>query len=332
MTSTLLKSLPFVLLLAACSSSRKSSQPVTGSPAGYYASPVAAPAAAPPPDIAADARPQSLMDLPQSEEGGFVLQPGFYEADFKTYCLQPGTPDPRQGDAYLQGPVTGYRKEMVEAVLLGSRQHGDIDQKNIQLLLWSMVSGSSFNKLSYAVQRDAARLLTPRQIFELKGGWVGAIRSVTQATGLLSVNNDMVRLFERGLSSYEAYERLAVRQEPSRVTRPGVRYDQWYQQEEGYYIRYFPESYKKVRIQVYVPGSLLDSLHQRNGDYVVFDPTGSQAIPAYTNAQRLGVGAPVLVDIVRKVIKVRRQQPLPPRIPEKKDPKTDTGKADETKM
>ena len=74
------------------------------------------------------------------------------------------------------------------------------------------------------------------------------------------------------------------------------------------------------------------ALASRAGDYVVFDPTGQQAIPAYTNAQKLGIGAPVLVDIVRKVIKVRKQQPLPPRIPEKKDPKTDPGKADETKM
>lgn len=324
MTTTLLKSLSFVLLLAACSSSRNSHQPVTN-----YTRPAAVPA---PPAIAPDAKPQSLMDLPQAETGGFVLQPGFYEAEFRTYCLQPGTPDPRQGDAYLQGPVTGYRKELVEAVLRNSRDQHDIDQKHIQLLLWSMVSGSSFDKLSYAVQRDAARLLTPRQIFELQGGWVGAIRNVTQATGLLNVNSDMVRLFERGLASYEAYERLAVRQEPSRVTRPGVKYDQWYGQEEGYYLRYFPESYKKVRIQVYVPASLLDSNHQRDNEYVVFDPTGRQAIPAYTNAQRLGVGAPVLADIVRKVIKIRKQQPLPPRIPEKKDPKTDPGKTNETKM
>lgn len=327
MTTTLLKSLSFVLLLAACSSSRNSSQLTTHFPANNYTSPVAVQ-----PLIAADAKPQSLMDLPQSEDGGFVLQPGFYETEFRTYCLQPGTPDPRPGDAYLQGPVTGYRKELVQTVLTASRDQHDIDQKNVQLLLWSMVSGSSFHSLPYAVQRDAARLLTPRQVFELKGGWVGAIRNVTQATGLLNVNSDLARLFERGLDSYEAYERLAVRAEPSRVIRPGIQYDQWYLQEEGYYLRYFPESYKKVRIQVYVPGSLLDSSHQRAGDYVVFDPTGQQAIPAYTNAQKLGIGAPVLAGIVRKVIKVRKQQPLPPRIPERRDPKTDPGKAEETKM
>jgi hypothetical protein len=329
MTTTLLKSLSFVLLLAACSSSRHSSQGATNVPVTSFVAPVAA--VAPPPAITADARPQSLMDLPQPETGGFVLQPGFYEAEFKTYCLQPGTPDPRQGDAYLQGPVTGHRKEMVEDVLLASREHPGIDQKNVQLLLWSMVSGSNFNSLSYAVQRDAAQLLTPKQVFELRGGWVGALRQVSQATGLLKANNDITRLFESGIASYEAYERIAVRTEPARIIRPGVVSDQWYRQEEGYYTRYFPESYKKIRIQVYVPDSLFDSNHQVDNEYVVFDPTGQGAVPAYTNAQRLGIGAPVLVDIVRKVIKVTKK-PQPPRVPEKKDPKTDPGKAEETKM
>jgi hypothetical protein len=46
----------------------------------------------------------SLMDLPQTEDGEIVLSEGFYEADFKSYCLQPGTPSPSNGDAYRQGP------------------------------------------------------------------------------------------------------------------------------------------------------------------------------------------------------------------------------------
>jgi hypothetical protein len=105
------------------------------------------------------------MELPQTQDGGFVLAPGFYEAEFKTYCLQPGTPDPRPGDAYLQGPVTGKRKEIVESVLLNSRYKAEIPQRNIQLLLWSVVSGADFDKLSYEVRSDATRLLTPSQIF-----------------------------------------------------------------------------------------------------------------------------------------------------------------------
>ena len=50
------------------------------------------------PVLPADKLPVSLMELPRTEEGAFVLSPGFYEADFKTYCLQPGTPGPSAKD------------------------------------------------------------------------------------------------------------------------------------------------------------------------------------------------------------------------------------------
>lgn len=315
MPTALHKAFYFVVLLVACSAPRNSSLSATGAAPG--------PEAATQPALPPDAQPQSLMDLPQTEQGGFVLRPGFYEAEFKTYCLQPGTPDPRQGDAYLQGPLTGYRKDIIHSVLVNSNEAKHIDQKNIQLLLWSVVSGSSFNSLSYKVQQDAAQLLTPKQIFELKGGVLGMLKEVSYASGLLYANSDIRRLFETGLQSYEAYERIAVRTEPSRVVKNGVKWDQWYTHAEGYYTRYLPESYKKVRIQVYVPNHLLDSTYKANNEYIVFDPTGQQAIPAFTNAQRLGIGAPVL-DILREVIKINRQ-PLPPKpIPGKnKDRKTE---------
>jgi hypothetical protein len=313
MTTSLLRNLILVLVLSACASS-KNNKPVESTTEFHQLK-------TDHPLISSDTRPASLMDLPQTQFGGFVLKPGFYEAEFKTYCLQPGTPDPREGDAYLQGPITGYRKDIVESVLLNSRDQTGIDQKNIQLLLWSVVSGSDFNKLSYAVQTDARRLLTPKQVFELKGGVIGVIKTVSNSTAILKANKDMQHLFNSGVNSYEAFERLAVRREQSRVLRKDVQHDQWYKQKENYYIRYFPASYKKVRIQVYVPDSLLDSDSKLDGEHVVFDPTGQQATPAFTNAQRLGIGSPV-IDIVRAVIKINKQPAPPKKIPEKKNPKT----------
>src|SRR5689334_22520468 len=44
--------------------------------------------------------PAPLTDLPRNQDGAFVLSPGFYETEFKTYCLQPGTPGPSTNDAY----------------------------------------------------------------------------------------------------------------------------------------------------------------------------------------------------------------------------------------
>ena len=313
MTTSILKNLFIVLALCSCattSQSNKQQENTTRSVFETHDQPV----------IAADDTLRSLMDLPQTEYGGFVLKPGFYETDFKTYCLQPGTPDPGKGDAYYQGPVTGNRKEIVETVLLNSRDKKEIDQKNIQLLLWSVVSGSNFNNLPYDVQSDAMKLLTPKQIFELKGGVMGLIKNVSSSSGILNSNNDMLRLFETGIQSYETYERIAVRSERSRVIKKGVKYDQWYKQKENYYVRYFPESYKKVKIQVYVPNDIMDNENKLNGDHLVFDPTGLEAIPAYTNAQRLGIGAPV-IDIVRAVIKTNRQAPAPKKLPGKKSSK-----------
>jgi hypothetical protein len=310
---TSLLSLLLVAGLAACTSSRNSSQspeqPALSSdvPADIQ--------------LPSDQKPQPLTDLPQTQDGGFVLKPGFYETDFKTYCLEPGTPDPHQGDAYLQGPITGYRRDIVESVLLNSRAQKDIDQRNIQLLLWNIVSGSDFNNLSYEVQNDAARLLTPKQIFQLKGGVMGVVKNVSYTSGLMNANSDLKKLFETSINSYEAYEKIAVAREQSKVIKQGVKYDQWYRQRENYYVRYFPESYKKVKIQIYVPGGLLDADNKINNEYLVFDPTGQQAIPAFTNAQRLGIGTTV-VDVIRQVIKINRQPPPPKKMPKVETPKS----------
>jgi hypothetical protein len=272
MSTTLLKSLSFAFLFAACSRQMHHSKgPLNNNPGQ--------PAISEQPVMASDKNPASLMNLPQTQDGGFVLSPGFYEAEFKTYCLQPGTPDPSQGDAYLQSPLTGYRKEIVQTVLLNSRNIPEMNQKNIQLLLWSVVSGSDFNKLSYSVKEDARQLLTPKQIFELQGGIVGLIKTVSYQSGLLNANSDIKKLFKIGTSSYENFERLAVLREPSKITKKGIKYDTWYKQKDNYYIRYFPLSYQKVRIQVFVPDSLLDAEGKVGGEYLVFDPTGQQAMP-----------------------------------------------------
>jgi len=60
------------------------------------------------------------MELPQTEDGEIVLSEGFYEAEFKSYCLQPGTPSPSDRDAYRQGPLTANRKDIVETILRNS--------------------------------------------------------------------------------------------------------------------------------------------------------------------------------------------------------------------
>ena len=100
MPTSLLKGFCFIILFSACSRNIHSNKQYLNPNTNESIS-------AKQPSIAPGQKPQTLMELPQTQDGGFVLAPGFYEAEFKSYCLQPGTPDPRQGEAYLQRPVTG---------------------------------------------------------------------------------------------------------------------------------------------------------------------------------------------------------------------------------
>jgi hypothetical protein len=279
------------------------------------------------------AKPLSLMDLPQTEDGEIVLSEGFYQADFKSYCLQPGTPSPSNGDAYRQGPLTGYRKDIIETILRNSLKKPELEQRNIQLLLWSVVSGSDFRKLPWQVQTTAQQLLSRKQIFELKGGVVGVVKTVSEAlpaTGVTSANLKLKQLFELGTSSYELFERVAVVDQSLKVKKATINQDQWYKQPDGYYLRYFPSSYQHVKIQVYVPEGTLTGKNPE--DHLLFDPVTMMAVPANSNSQRLGIGAPA-IDVVRKIIQIQQTpggpkkppvKPSNPKIPS--NPKTSVAK------
>jgi len=261
--------------------------------------------------------PSSMLSLPRTQDAEVVLSEGFYETEFKSYCLQPGTPAPSAGDAYLQAPLGGERRDIVETVLRRSLDKPELDQKNIQLLLWSVVSGSDYNRLSSPVKSTARELLTSKQIFVLQGGMMGVVRQISQVIPIPELSKaygEMRSLFDLGNSSYEAYEQIAVLRHPAVTVKPGGDRDQWNLQEGGYYVRYYPASYQRVKVQVYVPEGILDSTGRHNGSYLLFDPVTTMAIPASTNAQRLGIGAPV-ADVIRKVIVVEKTVPAP-----RKDP------------
>jgi hypothetical protein len=268
----------------------------------------------------ANQQPLALLDLPQSQDGEIILSEGYYEADFKSYCLQPGTPGPSAHDAYTQRPLSGNRHEIVESILRNSLTRPDLDQRSIQLLLWSTVSGSDYNRLSPSVKHTARELLSPKEIFALQGGVVGVMKTIATKfpeTGANTVFNDMRRLFDLGTSSYEAYEQIAVLSQPSVRHTANYNKDQWYKQEGGYYLRYFPNGYQHTKVQIYVPAGTLDTTGKIAGNYLLFDPVMTMAVPANSNAQRLGIGAPI-ADVIRKVIIIQKTQT--PKTPKKPQP------------
>src|SRR4051812_8078077 len=118
-------------------------------------------------------KPRSLEEIRQAPDGSYLLTPGYYQGDFRSFCLHPGTHGPSDGDGYLYAPLKGSRKDIVESILRNSVTHTDITQRDVQLLLWAVISNSNFKQLSNSLKTVAAELLTPAQLYHLNGGAIG---------------------------------------------------------------------------------------------------------------------------------------------------------------
>src|ERR1044071_1874625 len=107
---------------------------------------------------------RSLMTLQRTPNGGFVLQPGYYMLVDQSYCLHAGTHGPGGGDGYLYAPPKGPAEDAVMSIVRNSVNHPEIQQHDIQLLLWAIIARAKFEDLSPELKSVAARLLTQRQL------------------------------------------------------------------------------------------------------------------------------------------------------------------------
>ena len=83
---------------------------------------------------------RSLMTLQRTPNGGFVLQPGYYEMQTQSYCLKAGTHGPGGGDGYLYAPPKGPAEDAVMTIVRNSVNHPEIHQHDIQVLLWAIIA------------------------------------------------------------------------------------------------------------------------------------------------------------------------------------------------
>ena len=110
---------------------------------------------------------RSLMTLQRTPNGGFVVQPGYYNLQTQSYCLKAGTHGPGGGDGYLYAPPKGPAEDVVMSVVRNSVQHPEIQQQEIQALLWAIIARAKFEDLQPQMKTTAAKLLTPRQLAAL---------------------------------------------------------------------------------------------------------------------------------------------------------------------
>lgn len=233
---------------------------------------------------------RSLLSLQRSANGGFVLQPGFYELTNRSYCLKAGTHGPSKGDAYMYAPVKGPEEEAVMSILRNSVNHPEIAQHDVQLLLWAIIAKAKFENLQGKTKVAAALLLTPKQLATLNRNALATVSDLALKNGssslppavqkVLEAENKLRQMFSTGASTYEEFERIAVLAGMAPLEDNTLSRGRWSKHPDGYYIRYFPSGYRVTQVQLWIPQT-----SAANGKE--YDPATHIACPSNTGAQRL---------------------------------------------
>jgi hypothetical protein len=219
---------------------------------------------------------------------GFSLKPGFYTGTFKSFCLQAGTHGPDKGNGYLFAPLTGPKEKIARTLIANWEQHPEVEQRQVQLLLWAIVAKTNFSKLSTELQLVAAKLLKKDDLSALGSTMVDylsgeAMSKLTSnlpepAKTIIEIENKIRGLMYSANSSYDQIESLAMLGgvAPANTSFPsGI----WGLHPDGYYIKYLPHSYSKTEVVIYVP---------KKAGTIQYLPVGDVAVPASRGCQRLG--------------------------------------------
>jgi hypothetical protein len=235
---------------------------------------------------------RSLLTLLRTPSGGFVLRPGYYEFHAQSYCLHAGTHGPGGGDGYLLAPTRGPAEDAVETILRNSVQHPEIDQHNVQYLLWAIIARAKFEDLPADQKATAARLLSPRQLAALNRNALDLLpgpglqevvnRAPAPLRAVLEAEANLRKMMLDPTTSFSSLERVAVLAGavglgPGSVNVPSGR---WSLHPDGYYIRFFPHGYSYTVEEIWVP----------QGSPAVgkeYDPSKTIAMPGNTARQRL---------------------------------------------
>ena len=235
---------------------------------------------------------RSLMTLQRTPNGGFVVQPGYYQFVAQSYCLKAGTHGPGGGDGYLYAPPKGPADDAVMTIVRNSVNRPEIPQQKIQQLLWAIIARAKFEDLNGDLKAVASQLLTPRQLAGLNRSALDVLHgnALTDALGgvpeplrqIAQAESQLRQMLTTPGASFAEMERVAVLSgnAPMGPGSQNIPSGRWSLHPDGYYVRYLPSGYSMTRLEIWVP----------QGSPAVgkeFDPATHIAVPGNTSRQRL---------------------------------------------
>jgi hypothetical protein len=230
-------------------------------------------------------QPGDMKRLARTSSGAFVLQPGLWEGNFESYCLRAATWAPGGGDGYLWAPIRGARAGAIATILRTSVQHPNIPQGDIQMLLWAMLSKTRVSDMPPKLQAAARALLPASEInaVNVSGAQILDVAGRTQLfrdlTGpvrqALDIENELRYQFSRGNGNYDQIEKIAILAgAPPAQNRNAIQRGQWSMAPGGYFVRYYPDTFARMKVQVLRPEPVTVQRDQLNRIVLVEDSRG----------------------------------------------------------
>ncbi len=188
------------------------------------------------------------------------LAPGYYRFKLQSYCLKAGTHGPTYGDGYLMSPLKGKRSDIVYNIVKKSVAHPDIEQHDIQRLLWGIIYGTKFTDFSPEFQNKVRPLLTPEEIadlsVDLKNIAFDLMPDDVKKTA--KFYDDFRKKLTNPASSYADIEQTAMLGGllPDDLNSKHVKKGLWSYIGNGFYARAFPQHYSTTYLELYKPADV----------------------------------------------------------------------------
>lgn len=210
--------------------------------------------------ISGEARVLGQSD--KNERGTFRLGPGHYKMSIRSFCCRGYTYGPTKGMGYVLGPWKGAKSGFVQELLRSYGRNPQVDQKDVQLLIWAVIARVKPQDMNSGAQRalvqlmgkDGGKLLADGAVDYITGKVADDLfkKANKELKPILEFENKIRGLHRKANATYEEFERLAVL-EPKEELKSMVPGGTWNLSPDGYLIRFDPRGYSRTDVDVIIP-------------------------------------------------------------------------------